>query len=260
MPALPEINFKRTPVSLIIVAVAVALEVVCTLDPVRRDFYYMDMRLGMLSPIWSGEIWRPFTSSLLHANPFHAAFNCYWMIVFGSMLESRYGSWRFLGLIVLLAYVSAMPQFVITNFNRPIDQQVGCVGLSGIGYGLFGLLWVGRRYRPEFHAVCDNATVQLFVAWFFLCILLTQAGIMPVANIAHGAGALFGALYGKAAFARKHRGRWMALAAVATTLVLATLIACPGHNGYEHARELRKYREIQRLIEEVGQPAGEDGQ
>ena len=111
------------------------------------------------------------------------------------------------------------------------------VGLSGVVYGLFGILFIGRRWRPELAAVCTPQTAQILLIWFFLCIVLTAVGAMLVANIAHGAGFLFGVLYGQAAFSPRHRIRWIALAAVASLLVLATLIACPGHSGYEHVKD-----------------------
>jgi membrane associated rhomboid family serine protease len=244
-------DFKRTPVTLSILAVIVALEVVSTLDPPRREYLYDNLKLGMLSLIWAGELWRPLTSSLLHANFVHAAFNVYWLAVFGGALERRFGPPRFLALIVLLSYVSAMPEFVFDNYNQPIDQQIGGVGFSGVGYGLFGMLWIGRRWRAEFRDVCDDGTVRLFIGWFFLCILLTHLEMMPVANIAHGTGWLFGALYGLAAFARHHRRRWIVLAAVASALVLSTLIGVPGHRGYE---AIRYRRQLQRQLEQSRQP------
>jgi len=250
MLPLPEIKFKRTPVTLIITAVALALEVVCTLDPARRDYYANDLKLGMLSLIWEGELWRPFTSSLLHANFVHAAFNMYWLVVFGSVLEGRFGSWRFLGVIVLLCYVSAMPEFIVDNYNQPVDQQIGGVGFSGVGYGLFGLLWIGRRWRPEFREVCNDSTVRVFIGWFFVCIILTRLEIMPVANIAHGTGCLFGALYGLAALKPHRRRRWIVLAVVASAAVLSTLIGFPGHRGYEH---IRRRRQIERFLEQMPQ-------
>ena len=87
--------------------------------------------------------------------------------------------------------------------------------------------------------VCDEQTVQLLIGWFFLCILLTHFGVMLVANIAHGAGFLFGVLYGLAIFDAPRRRWWLPLAIVLTTIVLSTLIACPGHMGYEQTRLFR---------------------
>jgi membrane associated rhomboid family serine protease len=246
-PAL-DIDFRRTPVTIILAGITLALEIVCTLDPERRFYYYNDLKLGMLSTIWEGELWRPFTTTLLHANLLHAAFNTAWLWVFGQTLEPRFGSLRFLGLCVLLAYGSMLPQFLVTNYHVPVDAQVGCVGFSGVVYGLFGLLWVGRRWRPELAEVCDAQTVKLMLGWFVLCIALTHLDLMPVANIAHGAGLAFGVLYGLAAFDVRRRLRWSALAVAATLAVLATLLGFPGHNGYEAA----KYnRDVQRLWHEI---------
>ena len=237
MLPLPEINFKRTPVTLIIMAVAVALEVVCSFDDLqaggRRLAYYNDY-LGILPRIWAGELWRPFTSTLMHGDLLHAAFNVYWLLIFGAALENHFGSYRTLGLLVLLGYVSMMPEYVIGSFHR--REPLMIVGLSGIVYGLFGILFVGRRWRPEFEAVCSPQTALILLAWFVLCIVLTAAEAMTVANIAHAAGLLFGVLYGQAAFSPRHRRLWIFLAVGASLLVLSTLIACPGHFGYEYVK------------------------
>jgi len=242
-----EINFKRTPVTLIIMALAAALEVVCTIDPARRIEYY-NQWLGILPRMWTGEPWRPLTSTLMHGGFIHAAFNLYWLVIFGSALENRFGWYRTLGLIVLLGYVSMMCEYVIGGYNR--DEPVMIVGLSGIIYGLFGILWVGRRWCREFHAVCDTRTAQILLGWFVLCIFFTRFGIMSVANIAHGAGLAFGALYGLAIFDARRRLRWAVPAVLITTLVLSTLIACPGHAGYEYAK---RRRQIERQFEALQQ-------
>jgi GlpG protein len=236
MIALPELSFRRTPVTLVLMGVAVALELACTIRPeMRVDFY--NRWLGILPYIWSGQLWRPFTSSLMHGDPIHAAFNVYWLAVFGHALEIRFGSGRLLGLIVLLAYVSMMPEYVIGSYRR--REPVMLVGLSGVIYGLFGILLVGRRWERALGAVCDDQTVKLLIGWFLLCIVLTYLEIMPVANIAHGAGFLFGVVYGLAIFDARRRVGWLALSVVMSAVVLSTLIACPGHAGYEQVRWLR---------------------
>jgi len=245
MLVLPEINFKRTPVTLIIMAVAVALEVVCSFDDPqgggRRLAYYNDY-LGILPRIWAGELWRPFTSTLMHGDLLHAAFNVYWLLIFGAALENHLGSYRTLGLLVLLGYVSMMPEYVIGSFHLDLRREdpIMIVGLSGIVYGLFGMVFIGRRWRPEFEAVCSTLTAQILMGWFFLCIVLTYAGYMRVANIAHAAGFIFGVLYGQAVFERRHRRRWTIAAIIASGLVLSTLIVCPGHSGYEHVKRTRR--------------------
>jgi len=241
MPPTPEFDFQRAPATLLLIGAAAALEVVCVLEPARRDIYY-NAYLGILPNIWAGQLWRPFTTTLLHGGPIHALFNIYWFLVFGTALERRFGSWRVLGLVVLLAYVTTMPQYVVSNYSTALDQQVGVVGLSGMLYGFFGILLVGRRYEPFWRMVCDRQTVELLVGWFFICVVATRFGLLPVANIAHGAGIVFGVLYGLVAFDRRRRWRWLSLAAAATLLVLATLVYCPGHAGYEYYRMLRSLR------------------
>lgn len=235
MIAFPKLDFNRTPATLLVATVAAALEIALLLDDVqeggRRVAMYNNL-LGILPRLWAGELWRPFTTCLMHVNVLHAAFNLYWLLWFGVALEERLGSYRMLGLMVLLGYVSLMPEYCIGSYRRV--EPIMIVGLSGIGYGLFGIFWMGRRWRREMHAVCDQRTSQLLIGWFFLCIVLTYTRILPVANIAHGAGFGFGVLYAGAFWSPKHRAAWLAAACLATLLVLATLVACPGHVGFEH--------------------------
>ena len=103
-------------------------------------------------------------------------------------------------------------------------------------------------FARRLEAVCSKQTAQILLGWFFLCIGLTYSGIMNVANIAHGAGFLFGVLYGLVAFDARRRLPWAILASVATVAVLCTLIACPGHRGYKHV----KWRlQRQQILEEL---------
>ena len=136
-----------------------------------------------------GQLWRLFTSIFLHVDILHLLFNLYWFWMFGTLLERTFGHARTAFIVILLAIGSSAFAFA---FDR------GGVGLSGVGYGLFGMLWVLSRYDHRFRATIGPNITTLFVAWFFLCILATAAKIYAVANVAHLAGALLGALLGYA--------------------------------------------------------------
>ena len=229
----PELDFRRTPVTLLVAAVAAAIELVCTFDPARRDVYYGIWKLGLLSTIWSGELWRPFTTALLHGSFIHAAFNIYWLLVFGRVLEPFFGSFRYLLVLVILAFVSMVPSFLVSNYHSALDAQIRIVGLSGVIYGMFGILWMGRQVRQDMGSVCTEEVVPLFIAWFFICIVLTYAKIMMVANVAHGLGLIVGALAGQALFEPKRKWLWRSAAVIVTLALLVPTFTAPGHPLYE---------------------------
>ena len=170
--------------------------------------------LVMSSAAFQREPWRLFTSALPHGDLLHIAFNVYWLWVFGTLIEEVLGGIRMLGLVVLLACGSAAAEYALFS---------GGIGLSGVGYGLFGMLWVLSRKDKRFREGVDDRTVQLFVLWFFLCIGATITKVYMVANVAHGVGALLGILTGAAiAF----QGSKRALFGIATASVTALSMAC----------------------------------
>jgi membrane associated rhomboid family serine protease len=134
-----------------------------------------------------GEPWRLLTAALPHANALHLAFNVCWLWIFGTLLEEVLGHARLLALIVLFAVGSMAAEYAFFS---------GGVGLSGVGYGLFGLLWVLSSRDRRFAGAVDARTVRFFVGWFLLCIGVTCLKLLAVANVAHGAGALLGVLVG----------------------------------------------------------------
>src|SRR5271166_5260619 len=144
-----------------------------------------------------GELWRLVTSIFPHAGILHLGFNVYWLWVFGTLVEEKLGHLKTAALILLFAVGSGAWEFALAS---------GGVGLSGVGYGLFGLIWMLSRYDGRFKDAIDARTVQLFVGWFFFCILTTVTHVMPVANIAHGAGAVLGILAGLAITLPDSRG------------------------------------------------------
>jgi membrane associated rhomboid family serine protease len=159
-----------------------------------------------------GQLWRVLTSTLPHVNFLHLAFNVYWTWVFGTLIEEMFGHARTLLVFVLLAVAGNGAEYAFLD---------GGVGLSGIGYGLFGLLWVLSRRDARFSEAVDHNTVLTFVVWFFACIFMTVAGY-PIGNVAHGVGAAAGALLGLAISSSGQRRR--ATAAGLSALVAGVLV------------------------------------
>jgi membrane associated rhomboid family serine protease len=165
--------------------------------------------------IREGQLWRLVTSVLPHVNFLHLAYNLYWLWVFGALVEGAFGRLRTAGILLLLAVGSSAAQYALSE---------GGVGLSGVGYGLFGLVYVLDRAKdPRFTNAADHRVTALFIGWFFLCILLTKTGAWRIGNVAHGAGVVLGLLLGLAVVARP---AWRPLAS--GVLVVALGLALGG--------------------------------
>ena len=112
--------------------------------------------LGLSPMMRQGQLWRLLTPILPHVNPVHLLFNVYWLWVFGTLVEEEFGHARTTGIILLLAVGSCAADYAFTH---------GGVGLSGVNYGFFGLLWVLSRHHPDFEEAVDQNTIVLMVAW-----------------------------------------------------------------------------------------------
>jgi tetratricopeptide (TPR) repeat protein len=151
------------------------------------------------------------TCILPHGDPIHLLFNLYWLWEFGAVVERRWGSLRSAAVVLFFAAGSSAAEYAFVR---------GGIGLSGVGYGLFGLLWVLGRRSYEWDGVLQPRVIQVFVVWFFICIFVTAAGIQPIGNVAHGTGAALGALLGLVVTSRPGR-RALYLAGI--TLLLAVI-------------------------------------
>ena len=112
--------------------------------------------------IYDGSVWSLVTSAFYHVGIMHIAFNVYWLWVLGRVLEREVGTIRYLLFFVAAAWVSSAAELVVSD-------QTG-VGLSGVGYALFGAMWFARARVPAFERVVDEQVIGLFVLWLFLCL------------------------------------------------------------------------------------------
>jgi len=162
--------------------------------------------------VWRAEPWRLFTSCLLHGSWFHLAFNLVWTLRFGALLEPILGTAWMVALYLFLGVGPIAAQWTVAG---------PAIGLSGVGYGLFGLLLALDRWDPRYGGVMTRKTAELFGLWFVFCIVATIFDWMPVANTAHGAGVVLGLGIGWS-IARQGRRRALGIVAlVAASLLLA---------------------------------------
>jgi GlpG protein len=133
------------------------------------------------------EPWRLFTSALLHGGMLHLVFNVLWIYELGTALELTLGQKKTAVLFAILTAASSLAQ-------QLIDDQG--IGLSGLVYGLFGTLWVAKKRGLPVGRLLSEPITRLFVAWFFIAILLDYFGWMRIGNVAHAAGAIAGCLAG----------------------------------------------------------------
>src|SRR5688572_7324516 len=97
--------------------------------------------------------WRLLTTTLLHGDIIHLVFNVYWLWTFGTAIEGRFGTARTLALYAFLGAGSSAAECALFD---------GGIGLSGIGYGLFGFLFVLAKRDPRLADAIDAGTVRLF--------------------------------------------------------------------------------------------------
>ena len=95
---------------------------------------------GHLIGVAQGEYWRLITAAFLHYGPFHLLLNMLALWWFGSLLEQRIGSGRFL----ILYLVSGLAGSAGALIASPLDPTVGA---SGAIFGILGAGFVLERQR-----------------------------------------------------------------------------------------------------------------
>lgn len=155
----------------------------------------------------------------------------YWLWVLGSRLERAIGSLRFLGFLLVSAFVSS-------SFQLAVSGDTG-IGASGVVYAIFGFMWTARHRYGQFNKVLDARTIQFFNVWLVGCMAATYFKIWEVGNAAHLSGLLLGSAVA-GFFVLRYRPRFMR--AVLIALVVASTVPlfwCPwsvawlSHKAYE---------------------------
>jgi membrane associated rhomboid family serine protease len=170
----------------------------------QRDFVAMTSALMMADPLhfiaatkvqvlgheltwlalpWQ-QPWRFITPVLLHFGVLHILFNALWLKDLGRLVEMVHGTRYLAAFVVVSGALSNIAQFEITG--SPLFG-----GLSGVVYGLLGLIWLSGKLRPGLGYGLAPHTVQLMLLWLALGFI----GNFGVANYCHLGGLLVGLLW-----------------------------------------------------------------
>ena len=151
-----------------------------------------DFALWPLGPRFHS--WQLVTYAFLHGNLPHILFNMFGLSMFGSDVEARLGTVRYLTYYSVSIVVAALVQFVISNLTGGNYPTVGASG------GIFGLLLAFAVYFPErvvvplFPPIPMPARVFAFVYGGLELVLGITGSQAGVAHFAHLGGMLGGFL------------------------------------------------------------------
>ncbi len=166
--------------------------------------------------IWNGHLWGLVTTVFIHGSVLHILFNMLWLVQLGRILERTLPPAVYLGFILASAAVGSATELLVSG-------QTG-IGMSGVVYAMFGLMWSGRGMYPIWGAIATRDNLRFFIGWGLFCIVATYLHLfgLNVANGAHAGGFLFGICIGYLFYSPRRRWVWAApLALLLTACVLA---------------------------------------
>jgi GlpG protein len=212
---------KRCPVVITMIAISVLVAILTHAGELGnsaalRGLLFVDPELfspggevaapHFWSSIMAGQVWRLLTPIFIHYGIIHLVFNMWWLFFLGGQIEDRRGSLRFLALALALAVGSNLGEAVAAQMRLPAQLAL-FGGMSGVGYGVFGYVWMKVKFDNSAGFNLSRESAFIMVLWFILCILRDfppfdawLAGILHgrVANTAHAVGLFLGLAIGYA--------------------------------------------------------------
>jgi len=127
------------------------------------------------------EPWRLVTPILVHFWVMHIVFNLIFLRDLGRLIEMFHGTRYLAAFVVVCGAVSNIAQY-------ELSKNAQFAGMSGVVYGLLGVVWMRRRLDPQIGYALSKPITQFMMIWLAIGFL----GDFHVANWCH----LFGLLVG----------------------------------------------------------------
>ncbi|HVR27224.1 MAG TPA: rhomboid family intramembrane serine protease, partial [Candidatus Polarisedimenticolia bacterium] len=166
-------------------------------SPFARE--WVVVYLGLIPKlVMQGMVWQLITYSFLHRELLHLLFNALSLWMFGSQLESDWGSKRFLEFYFFCTVAAGLTSVAVSYMHVPgLSPGTPTIGASG---GIYGLLVAFGVLYGESEIMMFPLPFRIKAKYFVWGIVfLTLVGAIQetggVANFAHLGGLLFGYLY-----------------------------------------------------------------
>lgn len=141
--------------------------------------------------ITGGEVWRLVSSTLLHLNWIHLAFNLYGLYALGGIVERLLGTRRFIVLYGLSGLGGAVASYLF--------HEGASIGASGAIFGVLGAaVTFGWRRGAWVPAGVGKALTRGLLPWLLLNVMIGLLSSMRIDNAAHLGGLAVGAALGLA--------------------------------------------------------------
>lgn len=142
---------------------------------------------SLYSTLAGGQVWRLVTPIFIHFGVVHLLFNAAVVIEFGRRIERGAGSAVLLLLTLLIASISNVAQFFVTD--APLFG-----GLSGVAYGLFAYVVARGRFDPALlWQVNPSFSIGIVIMLVMMSSGVTEWFGLRIANTAHWVGLSVGA-------------------------------------------------------------------
>jgi membrane associated rhomboid family serine protease len=191
--------FTRWVKRLILSYAAIYLLMAITEVAAPQAHDWVSVYLGLIPKlVVHGMIWQLITYSFLHFQLLHLIFNALSLWMFGSQIESDWGSKRFLEYYFFCTIAAALTTVAMSYTHilglSPVTTTIGASG------GIYGLLVAFGVLYGESEIMMFPLPFRIKAKYFVWGIVfLTLAGAIQerggVANFAHLGGLLFGYLY-----------------------------------------------------------------
>jgi hypothetical protein len=147
--------------------------------------------------VLSGYVWTFLTSMFMHGGFFHLFANMVTLFFVGVLIERLLGPKRYV-YFYLAAGIFAGLLFVISGILLPSETNQYAVGASGAIFGLLGLLMLLTPDLPVYIFFIPIPVKMKYAVPGILVLLwiISAAANVPIGNVAHLGGFLFGIGYG----------------------------------------------------------------